>query len=139
MVEEVDLPTLAAGRLLAVAVAQAVAQWVEIAELLLDSATVGRLVEVVENLWEARPVAEMPMDWDWGMVDLDPLLKIKVAHRDGGRQPVCLLCLSFALNFLCWGAEEIQLLNSKIKIDSSGEPRGTKVEPDNPRRASVFG
>ena len=64
------------------------------------------------------------MDWDWGMVDLDPLLKIKVAHRDGGRQPVCLLCLSFALNFPCWGAGEIQLLNSKIKIDSSGESFG---------------
>ena len=44
MVEEVDLPTLAAGRLLAVAVAQAVAQWVEIAELLLDSATWGALL-----------------------------------------------------------------------------------------------
>ena len=32
--------------------------------------------------------------------------------------------LSFSLNFPCWGAGEIQLLNSKIGITTSGEPKG---------------
>ncbi len=36
--------------------------------------------------------------------------------------------LSFSLNFSCWGAGKIQLAISKIKIDSSGEPKGAKVE-----------
>ena len=34
--------------------------------------------------------------------------------------------LSFSLNFPCWGAGEIQLLNSKIGITTSGEGFETK-------------
>ena len=36
--------------------------------------------------------------------------------------------LTFALNFPCWGAGEIQSYVSKIKIDSSGEPKGNQVK-----------
>ena len=35
--------------------------------------------------------------------------------------------LSFSLNFTCWGAGKIQLTDSKVKIDSSGDPKGNRT------------